>query len=281
MPVIVRHRWIACGAIGLATVTALGAVACRAPGRFTTPPPVTFNKDVAPIVFANCAPCHRPGEVAPFTLLNYADALKHADGVAAATRKHEMPPWLPDRGEPIVGERRLRDDQIETIQRWVAGGLVEGAAADLPKPPAWPDGWQLGHPDAVLDVSRPYTLRPGAGDVYRNLVVPTALGSDVFVRAAEFKTNGAPLHHAVIRVDRTGASRRRDGQDGQPGFDGMSWQNSQDPEGHFIGWAPGRGPIVAPEGMPWRLERGADLVIELHMLPSKKPHVIQPTIALY
>src|SRR4029077_17126680 len=127
-----------------------------------------------------------------------------------------------------------------TIQQWVKGGQVEGNAADAPKPPAWPDGWQLGSPDAVLPALKPYTLQPGGGEVYRNLVVHTPLTSDVFVRAVEFKTNGAPIHHAVIRVDRTGASRRRDGEDGQPGFDGMSWQNSQDPEGHFIGWAPGR-----------------------------------------
>ena len=99
------------------------------------------------------------------------------------------------------------------------------------------------------------------------------------MRAVEFKTNGAPIHHAVIRVDRTQASRRRDGEDGQPGFDGMAWETVQDPDGHFIGWAPGRGPIVAPDGMPWRLDRGADLVIELHLIPSRKPLVIQPTSA--
>jgi len=97
----------------------------------------------------------------------------------------------------------------------------------------------------------------------------------------EFKTGGAPIHHAVIRVDTTGASRRRDGQDGQPGFEGMAQDNVQDPDGHFIGWAPGRGPIVAPEGMPWRLDRGADLIVELHMIPSKKSFVIQPTVGLF
>ena len=101
--------------------------------------------------------------------------------------------------------------------------------------------------------------------MYRNLVLRTSLKSDVFVRAVEFKTGGAPIHHAVIRVDRTSASRRRDGEDGQPGFDGMAWQSVQDPDGHFIGWAPGRGPIVAPDGMPWRLDRGADLVVEVHV----------------
>jgi len=103
----------------------------------------------------------------------------------------------------------------------------------------------------------------------------------VFVRAVEFKTGGAPIHHAVIRVDRTDASRRRDGADGQPGFDGMSWQSVQDPDGQFIGWAPGRGPILSPEGIPWRLERGADLVVELHLVPTRTPLVIQPTIGLF
>lgn len=122
---------------------------------------------------------------------------------------------------------------------------------------------------------------PGTEDVYRNLVLRTTLKSDVFVRGVEFKTNGAPIHHAVIRMDWTSASRRRDGADGQPGFDGMAMHSVQDPDGHFIGWAPGRGPILAPDGMPWRLERGADLVVEVHLVPSDTPVAVQPTIALF
>src|SRR5262249_26854835 len=151
-------------------------------------------------------------------------------------------------------------DQIETIARWARSGKLEGSPADLPTPPAFPDGWQLGRPDAVLTPAAAYRLAPSQDDVYRNLVIRTGLTSDVFVRAVEFQTNGAPIHHAVIRVDRTAASRGRDGKDGQPGFEGMAVTGVQDPEGQFIGWAPGRGPIVSPDGIPWRLERGADLV---------------------
>jgi Flp pilus assembly protein TadD len=243
---------------------------------------VTFTKDIAPILFANCVSCHRPGEVAPFSLLTYADLVKHADTVAKETRARHMPPWLPEPGEfAILGERRLRDDQIEAIQRWVNGGQVEGNPADLPAAPVWVQGWQLGRPDVMLSLERPYTANPGAEDIYRNLVLRTNLKSAAFVRAVEFKTNGAPIHHAVIRVDPSPASRRRDGVDGQPGFDGMAWGSVQDPDGHFIGWAPGRGPILAPDGMPWRLDRGADLVIELHLIPPKKPLVIQPTVGLF
>jgi tetratricopeptide (TPR) repeat protein/mono/diheme cytochrome c family protein len=243
---------------------------------------VTFNKDIAPILFANCASCHRSGEVAPFPLLTYADAVKHADKIAEQTSARQMPPWLPEPGEfPILGERRLRDDQIEAIQRWVKEGKAEGRAADLPKRPEWPEGWQLGTPDAIITTARPFNLNPSKDDVYRNLVLHTSLKGDVFVRAVEFKTGGAPIHHAVIRVDKTAASRRRDGADGQPGFDGMSWQNVQDPDGQFIGWAPGRGPILSPDGIPWRLDHDADLVVELHVIPSRKPLVIQPTIGLF
>ena len=97
-------------------VAGLGAAACGSRTPAPATPAVTFNKNIAPIVFANCAPCHRPGEVAPFPLLSYADAAKHADGMVEETRGRHMPPWLPEHGEfPILGERRLRDDQIAMI----------------------------------------------------------------------------------------------------------------------------------------------------------------------
>src|ERR1700730_10275622 len=102
---------------GIAGTFLTAAALCAAGGdRASSTPPVTFNKDVAPILFANCASCHRPGEVAPFSLLTYADAAKHAAKIADETRERRMPPWLPERGEfPILGDRRLRDDQVDII----------------------------------------------------------------------------------------------------------------------------------------------------------------------
>src|SRR5687767_814551 len=131
--------------VALLLSSAASGTACGRSAQ--APAPVTFNKDIAPILFTNCAPCHRPGEVAPFPLLTYADAVKHAGSIADETRARHMPPWLPARGEfPILGERRLRDDQIDAVQRWVNGGQVEGNPADLPKSPEWSSGWQLGRP---------------------------------------------------------------------------------------------------------------------------------------
>src|SRR5688572_15116686 len=146
---------VSCAGVTFAVLTIAGVAGC---GRSTPPPapaPVTFNKDIAPIVFANCASCHRPGGVAPFSLLTYAEAAEQAEAIAAETLSGHMPPWLPAPGEPIVGERRLRPDQVDAIQRWVKGGAVEGAATGRPTPPSFPDGWELGTPDIVATTDRP------------------------------------------------------------------------------------------------------------------------------
>lgn len=244
--------------------------------------PPSFNKDIAPIVFEQCAPCHRLGQGAPFTLLTYADVKPRADRIARATTARRMPPWPPDPVDPgFVGERRLRPDQIDTIQRWVEAGALEGDARDLPPSPRWTDAWQLGTPDLTITPPRPYLLQPQVEDVFRNLVLRVPLASDRHVRGVEFRPAGAPVHHAVLHLDRTAGSRRRDAADVQPGFDGMGAPGAEEPEGHFIGWVPGRGPIVSAEGRPWRLAGGTDLVLELHLLPGTMPIAVQPTVALF
>jgi Flp pilus assembly protein TadD len=244
--------------------------------------PVTFNKDVAPIVFANCVTCHRPGGDGPFSLLTYADAARRAEDIGEQTLARHMPPWLPEPGDvPIVGVRRLSQTQIDTIQRWLRDGAPEGAAADLPAAPSFPSDWQLGTPDVVLTMPRPYVLSPGREDVYRNVILHGNVPNDVFIRAVELRTNGSPIHHALIRLARGSLARDRDGEGGQPGFNGMSSEILQDPEGQFLGWAPGRGPMVSPDGMPWSLERGTAVALELHLIPSNRPRHIQPSVALY
>ena len=263
-------------------VMAVSALSCRQPFDAGTAAP-TFNKDVAPILYEHCAPCHRPGqEAVPFHLLSYGEAFSRADKIARAVRSRRMPPWLPESGElPFVGDRRLPAGQIDTIERWARAGAAEGSAEERRPPPSFSADWQLGSPDLVLQLPRPYTHRAGHHDVFRNVVLRVPSERTRFVRAVEFRPGDAPVHHAIIRIDRTGESRRRDGADGEPGFDGMAALNVQNPEGHFIGWAPGRGPIVAPEGMPWRLDSGSDLVVELHLVHVKAPVAVRPIIGLY
>ena len=158
---------------------------------------MTFNKDIAPIVFGSCAPCHRPGEVAPFSLLSYADTVKHADTIVKETSKRHMPPWSPEPGEvPILGDRRLRDDQIAAIQRWVAGGKIEGNPADLPKFPVWTEGWRLGRPDLVLTAERPRWQRRDAPS-HQGVELPA--GSRI-----KLQPDYAPAHGHLTRLQRLG-----------------------------------------------------------------------------
>ena len=248
-----------------------------------SPRPLTFTRDIAPIVFKHCTPCHRPGQAAPFSLLTYDDVRAELDEIADRTRDRLMPPWLPEPGHgEFVGSRRLPDDTLATLQRWIAEGGVEGDPRDLPRAPTFPTGWQLGTPDLVVTTPRAYPLRPGDDDVFRNLVFPVAIPAGRYVRAVEFQPGAAnAVHHSVISVDPTRASRRRDGADGQPGFDGMITHGAQSPGGHFLGWTPGRGPIVAPEGLPWRLDVGTDIVVQLHLMPQAAVQPVQPTIGLY
>ena len=276
-----RAKWRPAILVGL-----MMAAGCGSPSPTPSVPPAakappTFASDVAPILAAHCASCHRPGQGAPFNLLTYADAKPRAAAIADVTGRHVMPPWLPEPGEPsFVGERRLRPEDIDTLRRWADTGASQGPPLPAPTPlPA--DTWASGRPDLVLQPARAFPLTPGEDDVFRNLVIRTSLPADRFIRAVEFRPGDAPVHHAVLHLDRTTGSRRLDGGDGRPGFDGMGAMGTQEPDGHFIGWAPGRGPIVSAEGRPWRLARGTDLVLELHLIPQQAPVAVQPAVALF
>jgi len=245
---------------------------------------VTFNKDVAPIVFEHCALCHRPTQSAPFNLLTYQDARKHAKQIAEVVEKRYMPPWLPEKGHgDFADDRTLSTNQIETIRRWVAEGSVEGAAADLPGLPKWTEGWRLGPPDLVVKLPQLYTLAAEGKDVYRNFVVPIPVSARKYVKGVEFLPgNWKVVHHAFINVDRTRGSRRRAEKENPPGFDGMTLpETATMPAGQLLGWQPGKVPRFAPDGLAWILETNTDLVLQLHLHPSGKPELVQPSIAFY
>ncbi|MBL9126312.1 MAG: tetratricopeptide repeat protein [Verrucomicrobiales bacterium] len=254
-----------------------GAGAERAPGE------PTFNRDIAPILYAQCAPCHRPGETAPFDLLTYADAKKRSGTIVEVTRNRYMPPWLPEAGhEPLLDERRLSDAEIALIRRWVETGMAEGKAEDLPPVPKWTEGWVLGPPDLVLKLSEAYALPAEGADVYRNFVLPIPTRERRFVRAFEFRPSSRAVHHAFLRIDGTGQSRRIDEKEPGPGFAGMNTPPAAEtPGGYFLSWQPGRLPSALPPGLAWSLPAGADLVLLMHMQLRGLPESVQPSIGFY
>jgi tetratricopeptide (TPR) repeat protein len=247
-----------------------------------TAQPVTFSKDVAPILFAKCGVCHRPTGSAPFTLLTYGSARAHATQIIDATRSGYMPPWQADAdyGGEFVDQPRLTKSDHDTLQQWVAAGAPEGNPADLPPVPAWTEGWQLGQPDLIVQTPK-YTLQPEGTDRFRIFVVKLPVDSLKYVRGMEFNPGSRVVHHANIRIDRTGASRAFDDADPAPGYDGLIANSAIYPDGHFLGWTPGQVPPLLPNGLAWRLQPDTDLVVELHLQPSGKPETVQPTIGFY
>jgi len=137
---------LALGSVGVAA-RHTAATHQSAPPSKVVPSQVTFNRDVAPIVFRNCAQCHHPGEVGPFPLLSYADVKSHGRQIAFVTSKRIMPPWLPEPGElKFADELRLSDAEIATIQAWVDQGEIEGNPADHPPPPVFTAGCSWANP---------------------------------------------------------------------------------------------------------------------------------------
>lgn len=253
-----------------------------ADSRAAQSPATTFNKDVAPILFANCAGCHRAGEVAPFPLLTYKDAKRHASQIADVTESRFMPPWLPIEGHgEFKDSRRLSEAQVKTLRAWSDAGAPEGDAADLPPAPKFADGWALGEPDLVVKMPEKYTLRAEGRDVFRVFVIPLNLEKDQYVRAVDFRpANRKIVHHALFFLDATGQARKLDAEDPEPGYSrsgGIGFM----PTGGLGGWAPGVTPRFLPDGIARKVNRGSDLVVQVHFHPSGKEETEQATIGLY
>jgi Flp pilus assembly protein TadD len=247
----------------------------------------TYARDIAPLLAERCAMCHQANGPAPFPLVSYDDAKRHAAQIAAVTKSRYMPPWKVDPGDgPFIGQKPLTSSDIDLIDRWAAGG-----AQDSPQSPVTSrqsavvspqSEWQLGKPDLVVTLAAPYMLPADGTDVFRIFVLPIPVDRERFVRGIEFRPgNARVVHHANIRVDRTPASRALDEADAGVGYTGLIPRSAVYPDGHFLGWTPGQVAPLAPSGLAWRLARNSDLVVEVHMQPSGKPEDVQPSVAFY
>jgi AhpC/TSA family len=243
---------------------------------------VTYNRDIAPILFAHCAECHHPGEVAPFSLLSYQDAAKRAQGLARVTGRRLMPPWKADvHYGKFLDERRLTERQIALIKTWAEHGTPEGDAADLPPKPTFTSDWRLGKPDLVAEVPVPFTVPADGPDIFQHFVIPLNLKKDETLIGFEFRPgNRSVVHHAIVAVDTTGGARRRDAETPEPG-----WRTSGSIDASITGilgvWTPGMTPRFYSDNVGVALEKKADVVVQLHLHPSGKKESDQSKIALY
>jgi peroxiredoxin len=253
---------------------------------------VTYHRDVLPILQNRCQGCHRPGEVGPFSLMTYRQAVNWASDIKDYTQARKMPPWKPTEGPVFLNERKLNDQEMATLAAWVDGGTPEGDPKDAPPPRQFTEGWQLGQPDLVLTPEDDFELGPSGRDAFRVFVIPTNLDEDKYVTAVEVRPgNRRVAHHALIFLDRTGKGRELTQQE----KDRPKKENDQDrgagysvamgvgflPQGGLGGWAPGQMARHLPEGTGYYLPKGSDVVVQMHYHRNGRAERDRTTIGLY
>ncbi len=284
---------IFCLAVGLTFVAGGGASSDHKKGAVRS---VTFNKDVAPIFFKNCAECHRAGESAPFSVLSYKDVRPWAKSIREKVANRTMPPWHAD---PHFGEfknnRTLSQSEIETIVAWVDGGAAEGDPKDLPPAPKFVDGWNIGKPDLVIPIPEEYAYKGGA-DEYQYFDVETNFKEDRYVVKAEARPgNRRVVHHIIAFIIPPGSMNMakmsteqrykamemalknspfyRDGyllrvKPDQPVVDDGCEEARQRGGGGgdqlLAGYAPGRNADVFEEGVGKRIPAGSIIRFQIH-----------------
>src|SRR6266850_5570814 len=182
---------------------------------------VTFNQQIAPIIYGNCSPCHHPGEAAPFSLLSYSDVVKKGKTIGKVTSSRVMPPWKAEPASyPYRDERRLKDEEIMLIQSWLKQDMPEGTG-EKPEPPKFASGWRLGEPDLVIEMPAAYHVPADGPDIYRNIAVPLGLTDDKWITALDMRPSArAVVHHVLYFADPKGRIHEKH-QGAEPGFSGM------------------------------------------------------------
>lgn len=282
----------AAGLIALAPSTAQAQPAA-------SPAQPTWARDVAPILMNNCVECHRPGQVAPFSLLEYRDAAKRSRFLAKTVKARIMPPWAPDGpADAFLSDRHLTDEQISTLVRWSEAGAPAGDLSQAPPAPAAPaDGWHLGPPDLVVRMSRPFAVPAGPGDTYQVFPIPFSLGgvpaevldkaripeSDVLaVAAVEVHAgNRRVLHHADVFIDTSGAARKREAEEGGNGYPSFGTPGFV-PAAYLGGRVPGMVPRFLPHGIAASvMPMTGDIALQVHYIATGKAETDQSEIGIY
>jgi mono/diheme cytochrome c family protein len=247
-----------------------------------TPTP-TYHRDVARILQQHCQDCHRPGEVAPFSLLTYSHARKRASDIVTVTESRKMPPWPASttEGGPFRDARVMSPAEIAVLAAWVAADCPEGDPKDAPPARTWTSDWALGEPDLVLSMPAAYTLTADGRDEHRVFVIPSGLTEGKWLSAIDFKPgNPRVVHHILAAFDTAGRARKLDADDPAPGYKVFGGFNLI-PSGGLGGWAPGKRPQSLPSGVGRYLPARADVLLQVHYHKNGKAESDATRIGLY
>ena len=278
------YRWPLIGGLGLGAAVLVGVTMGGTPAPVYKAQP-SYAVDVAPILYEKCTPCHRPGQVAPFSLTTFEDAKRRSGTIARVVEKRFMPPWKAVSGYgSFKHENRLTDKQVATIVAWHEAGAPRGDAGKEPKPPTFSADWALGKPDLVLSSERDYKLASEGDDVYRNFVIKTDFKESRWIRAMDVAPgNRKVVHHVIAFLDEGGRAKTLESlaQDGQPGYETSGGGVGFMPSGALGGWAPGLQPFATPKGTAFELKPGTTIVLQVHYHKSGKEETDRTKIALY
>ncbi len=233
----------------------------------------TWSNTIAKIIYANCSVCHRPGAIAPFSLMDYHNAYTMRSSIRYDVTIRKMPPWPPDvKYNRMAHERILSDQQIASIQNWVDSGAVRGDSTTEPAAPVFNDKSQLSRVDFTFHHPA-YTVK-NTSDDYRVYVLKSGLTKDRNIKSLEFLPgNRKIVHHILFFYDNTGKCAKLDKADPLPGY-ASSGGGVGVSEANLIGaWVPGQGIFQVPSGMGINIPKGADLVMQIHYAPGSKGRI--------
>ena len=227
----------------------------------------TFSKDIAPILERSCQNCHRAGSIAPMALLTYKDARPWARSIKEKVVRREMPPWHIDRNVGITKFKEdpsLTDAEIATISNWVDRGAPEGNASDMPAPRQFSDldKWQIGKPDLVVSMKKPYRLKANGQDEYYDIDIDPGFTEDVYIQAVETKPDVGfkVVHHATTNLI-------EDPED--------------DPIGLFLNeYAVGKNADIFPENSGRLIRAGSKIHFNLHLHPDGEVTPVSVSLGL-
>lgn len=228
-----------------------------------SPSPVTWAQDVAPILYQNCTSCHRPGEIGPMSLMNYREVRPWAKSIKKEVVERTMPPWHADSKQvSYTNDRRLNEQDIDTIVAWVDSGAKGGNLLDAPPQPDYSSGWVMGKPDMIFHATRDVHLPANADEKdigYQSVIFDTsALTEDIYIRGWEIRgTETGVVHHANLVLSP------------RPFIEGRTdiFRQAAVPGGDYVGsFIPGCRPMMYPEGTAYKLPVGSSLAIQVHYI---------------
>ena len=235
--------------LGVGLFASLILVAASKPNRSS----VTFTRDIAPILFQRCVECHRPGEIAPMSLMTYQEVRPWAKAIRERVVERSMPPWFADpHYGKFANDPSLSQNEIDTVVAWVNAGSPKGDDKDLPPAPRFTAGWTIGQPDVVLEMQEEYSI-PAEGTIpYLYFTIPTNFTEDKWIQAMEIRPgNRTVVHHVIAFTQDAGARATGEGEANRG-------------RGQLGGITPNKTGVVFSPGTARLIKKGSNIVFQMH-----------------